>query len=87
MTHPCCPHLRKALELIAIHAKACIYTTEEECDISANWVLRRCEQALAETPGGGCECGTDIGYCEKHKHGWIVSVTQPRGLIDPKGDK
>ncbi len=38
--------LRGALELIGSQAKVCILNEEEEWDMSANWVERRCRKAL-----------------------------------------
>ncbi len=40
-------HYREALEKIGAAATLAVYTTEEECDMSANWVERRCSIALA----------------------------------------
>lgn len=50
--------LRSALELIHSQATACILSTEEEGDMSANWVHKRALEALLKTQrkeGGGLE--------------------------------
>ena len=38
----------KMLDLINSHAFACIISSEEECDMSANWVEARTRQALSK---------------------------------------